>query len=182
MTPKERFFATINNKLVDRPATCFGLSAPEPVTDLLKYFNCSSISEINTKLEDDIWPVIVPYNNHPHNDIGCALSFAKEGIDGSQDKHTLTAPGYFENMTDPAEVDKYDWPNPKDHLDTKESLEKAKAIPENYVRMGIIFMLWLPTCKTINYHMKDNHTIANKPENVTNWCKIVREEIDKLYS
>ena len=25
--------------------------------------------------------------------------------------------------------------------------------------------------------MKDNHTIANRPENLIQWCRIVREEI-----
>jgi hypothetical protein len=28
--------------------------------------------------------------------------------------------------------------------------------------------------------MKDNHTIGNNPENVTRWCRIAREEADRL--
>jgi len=30
--------------------------------------------------------------------------------------------------------------------------------------------------------MKDNHTIGHNPDNVINWVRIVREEIDRQYS
>ena len=136
MTPKERFFATINNQIVDRPATWLGLPTTDAVPGLLKYFKVSSVAELKTKLQDDVWPVIVPYNNAPFNDIGCALNFAKTGEVGTQDERTLTAPGYFEDMTDPAEVDKYPWPNPKDFMDVKEAARRAKEIPQEYLRMG----------------------------------------------
>lgn len=139
MTPKERFYATINNQPVDRPATWLGLPTGKAVPGLLKYFGVASIAELKTKLNDDVWPVIVPYNNEPFNDIGCALDFAKTGEGGQQDERTLTAPGYFENMTDPAEVDKFEWPNPKDYLDIKEAARRAREIPEDKLRLGIMW-------------------------------------------
>lgn len=140
MTPKERFYATINNQLVDRPASWLGLPTQSATPDLLKYFKVSTVHEMKEVLQDDVWPVIVPYNNAPHNDIGCALNFAKESEgSGSQEDRTLTAPGYFENMTDPAEVNKYPWPNPKDFMDMDESRRRAKEIPEEYLRMGIMW-------------------------------------------
>jgi uroporphyrinogen decarboxylase len=139
MNPKERFYKTIKRQPVDRAATWIGMPVQSALPGLLRYFKVSSFEEIKIKLEDDIWPVNVPYDNPPTNDIGCALSFAKSGIGGAQDARTLTAPGYFENMTDPKEVAGYKWPNPKDHIDLKESLVRAKAIPEKYVRMGIMW-------------------------------------------
>lgn len=139
MDPKERFYRTIKRQTVDRAATWIGLPVQSAIPGLLKYFKSSSIEEIKIKFEDDIWPINLPYNFPPHNDIGCALSFAKSGIGGAQDERTLTAPGYFEDMTDPKEVAGFKWPNPKDYLDTKESLVRAKAIPEKYVRMGIMW-------------------------------------------
>jgi uroporphyrinogen decarboxylase len=139
MTPKERFFATINNHPVDRPATWLGLPTPDAIPGLLEYFKVDSISTLKAKLQDDVWPVIVPYNNAPFNDIGCALNFTKTGKGGTQDERTLTAPGYFEDMTDPAEVDKYPWPNPKDFLDVEEAAKRAKEIPTEYLRMGIMW-------------------------------------------
>lgn len=139
MTPKERFYATIQNQPVDRPATWLGLPTPDAVPRLLEYFKVDSIAALKTKLNDDVWPVIVPYNNKPFNDIGCALNFAKTGEGGTQDERTLTAPGYFENMTDPAEVEKYPWPNSKDYLDVEEAARRAKEIPEDKLRMGIMW-------------------------------------------
>jgi len=29
--------------------------------------------------------------------------------------------------------------------------------------------------------MKDNHTLGKNPDNIINWVKIVREEIEKIY-
>ena len=29
--------------------------------------------------------------------------------------------------------------------------------------------------------MKDNHTLANRPENAVTWCRIAREEAERLY-
>lgn len=139
MTPKERFYATINNQPVDRPATWLGLPTPDAIPGLLEYFKVDSVTALKTKLKDDVWPVIVPYNNAPFNDIGCALNFAKEGEGGTQDERTLTAPGYFEDMTDPAEVDKYPWPDPKDYLDVAEAVRRAREIPEDKLRIGIMW-------------------------------------------
>lgn len=139
MNSKERFYATIKGAKVDRPATWLGLPVPSAIAGLKKYFKCDSIEELKIKLEDDVWPVMVPYNFPPNNDIGCAFNFAKNQTGGAQDERTLTAPGYFENMTDPLEVAKYNWPDPHDYLDTKEALIRAKAIDENYVRMGIMW-------------------------------------------
>ena len=139
MTSKERFFATIKNQPVDRPASWLGLPTKSATPGLLEFFNVSTIDDMKRKIQDDVWPVIVPYNNAPHNDIGCALSFTKEGEGGSQEDRTLTAPGYFENETDPAKVNDFPWPDPKEFLDIQESKRRAMAIPEEYLRMGIMW-------------------------------------------
>ncbi|MDX1285259.1 MAG: hypothetical protein R3182_09610 [Draconibacterium sp.] len=44
MTPKERFYATINNQPVDRPATWLGIPTPDAIPELFKYFEAGSIS------------------------------------------------------------------------------------------------------------------------------------------
>lgn len=139
MTSRERFYATIHYKPVDRPATWLGLPTKSAIPGLLKYFNVSSIRELKEFLHDDVWPVIVPYNNEPQNDIGCALNFAKNDKGGSQEERTLTAPGFFENMTDPAEVDSFPWPEPEDFLDVTEARRRAREIPDEYLKMGIMW-------------------------------------------
>jgi len=139
MTSKERFYATIQYKPVDRPATWLGLPTKTAIPGLLKYFNVSSIRGLKEYLQDDVWPVIVPYNNSPQNDIGCALNFAKSGWGGSQEERTLTTPGFFENLTDPAVIDSYNWPDPQDFLDVKEAKKRAMEIPEEKLKMGIMW-------------------------------------------
>ena len=104
MNHRERFFATIARQPVDRPACWLGLPVPNALPKLFEHFNVSTIDELKEKIDDDIYPICVPYNNPPTNDIGCSLAFAKSGAGGAQDERTLTAPGFFENMTDPALV------------------------------------------------------------------------------
>mgnify|MGYP006979109133 FL=1 len=77
MTHKERFFATINREVIDRPASWFGLPVPAALPGLFKYFNVSTIEELKFKIDDDIFPVIVPYNNPPYNDIWLCFELQK---------------------------------------------------------------------------------------------------------
>lgn len=139
MNSRERFYATIQYKPVDRPATWLGLPTKAALPGLLKYFKVSSLRELKEQLQDDVWPVIVPYNNAPLNDIGCALNFAKSGSKGSQEDRTLTTPGFFENLTNPAAIEDYDWPDPRDYLDTREAKKRAMEIPDEYLKMGVMW-------------------------------------------
>ena len=139
MTHKERFFATIRRQPVDRPASWLGLPVPAAIPALLKHFKVESIDELKRIIDDDVYPICVPYNNPPTNDIGCSLAFAKSGIGGAQDERTLTAPGFFEDMTDPAMVDKFPWPNPEENIDFNRCRELAKSAPEDMAKMGIMW-------------------------------------------
>lgn len=138
MTHKERFLATINREAVDYPASWLGLPVPSALPAIYKHFGVENMTELKTLLDDDVYPIEVPYNNHPTNDIGCALNFAKD-FDFSQDERTLTAPGFFEDITDPALVNSFPWPDPKKCIDAEESMRRAKAVPKEYFRMGIMW-------------------------------------------
>ncbi len=139
MTHKERFLATIANAPVDRPASWLGLPVPSAVPKLLAYFGVNSIDELKLKIDDDIYPIEVPYNFPPSNHIACAFKFAKHTHDDTPDERTLTAPGFFEDFDDPADVDKFPWPDPALYLDVVESARRAKAVDPNYVRMGVMW-------------------------------------------
>ena len=139
MTHKERFFATLERRPVDRPASWLGLPVPSALPNLFKYFGVDSVDELKRKIDDDVYPILVPYNNPPTNDIGCSLSFAKSGFGGAQDERTLTAPGFFEDMTDPALVETFPWPDPEEHIDFDEARRLAQAAPEDCARMGIMW-------------------------------------------
>jgi uroporphyrinogen decarboxylase len=139
MTHRERFMATINNEPVDRPASWIGLPVPSAESGLEKFFGVKSMHELKLKLNDDIYPVEVPYYFPPANHIACAFNFAKSAFMGRPDERTLTTPGFFEDLTDPVDVDKFDWPDPSLYIDRDEARRRAREISDSYCRMGIMW-------------------------------------------
>ncbi len=139
MTHKERFLATIRRQSVDYPASWLGLPVPSARQILFDYFKVNSEAELKALLDDDVYPIEVPYKNPPTNDIGCALNFAKVHDSLNQEERTLTAPGFFEDVTDISQIESFPWPNPADHIDVEESRRRAKAVSSDYFRMGIMW-------------------------------------------
>lgn len=138
MTHKERFLATLNLQPVDYPASWLGLPTPHALDAIYDYFKVKDMESLKALLNDDVYPIEVPYHNPPTNDIGCALNFAKE-VDFGQDERTLTAAGFFEHITDPALVNTFEWPDPAKCIDVEESLRRAKAVSDDYFKMGIMW-------------------------------------------
>ncbi len=136
---KDRFLATIHHQPVDRPASWLGLPVPAAEPELNKHFGVNSVDALKKIIDDDIFPIEVPYNYPPSNHIACAFDFAKKKHDDSPDDRTLTAPGFFEDYDDPKDVDKFNWPDPAKYLDREESRRRTKAIDDKYVRMGILW-------------------------------------------
>lgn len=139
MNHKDRFYATIAHAPVDRPASWLGLPVPDAEPGLLKYFQAASVDTLKGLLDDDIYPIEVPYNYPPSNHIACAFKFAKTDHLDRPDDRTLTAPGFFEDYNDPDDVDRFNWPDPEKYLDRAEAKRRAKAIDESYARMGILW-------------------------------------------
>ena len=107
MNHKDRFYATIHHAKVDRPASWLGLPVPSAEPALTKHFGVNSVDELKRRIDDDIYPIEVPYNYPPSNHIACAFDFAKKKHDDTPDERTLTAPGFFEDYDDPADVGKF---------------------------------------------------------------------------
>lgn len=139
MNHKERFYATIENAPVDRPASWLGLPVPDAEPGLIKHFGVKNMDELKQIIDDDIYPIEVPYNFPPSNHIACAFNFAKVDHLDTPDERTLTAPGFFEDYDELLDVDKFDWPDPAKYLDKEESLIRVKAVSDDYVRMGILW-------------------------------------------
>ena len=139
MDHKERFFATIHYQPVDRPASWLGLPVPSAEPALMKYFGVTSIDQLRIAIDDDIYPIEVPYNYPPSNHIACAFKFAKVNHLDKPDERTLTAPGFFEDYSNPADVDKFSWPDPLLYLDREESRRRVTAAPPDRIKMGILW-------------------------------------------
>jgi len=139
MNHRDRFLATIANAPIDRPASWLGLPVPAAEPALMKYFGVKSVDELKIKIDDDIYPIEVPYNFPPSNHIACAFKFAKVSHDDKPDERTLTAPGFFEDYDNPLDVDKFEWPDPAKYLDREESKRRVRAVNDRYARMGILW-------------------------------------------
>ena len=139
MNHRERFYATIANLPVDHPASWLGLPVPDAQQGLLDFFKVGSVDELKILLDDDIYPIEVPYHFPPSNHIACAFKFAKVSHDDKPDERTLTAPGFFEDIDDPADVEMFPWPDPALYLDVEESRRLAKAVNPEYIRMGVMW-------------------------------------------
>ncbi|MEX1117802.1 MAG: uroporphyrinogen decarboxylase family protein [Terrimicrobiaceae bacterium] len=138
MTHRERFHATIERKPVDRPASWLGIPTPDALGDLFAYFNVSSLDGLKRKLNDDLYPVEVPYHHPPSNHIACAFDFAKASSEDYTER-TLTSPGFFEDIDDPSRINEFPWPSPREHMREEECRKAIAEVPEDYAVLGVMW-------------------------------------------
>jgi uroporphyrinogen decarboxylase len=134
----ERFLATVERQPVDRPAGWLGMPTTEAVPGLLAHFGVSDMTALKRRLDDDVWPVEVPFHRPPANHIACAFDFAKASGDDYEER-TLTAPGFFEDRTDLASLAEFDWPDPAEHMDRDECRRAVLAVPDDFAKLGIMW-------------------------------------------
>jgi len=134
----ERFFATIEREKVDRPASWLGLPVTEAYASLFRYFGVKSIDKLKLLLDDDIYPVELPYHSLTSNAIYAAFDFAKNKS-GSIVDRTLTASGFFEDYSDPERVLDFDWPDPSKYIQPDECREVVEQAPPGYPVMGVVW-------------------------------------------
>ncbi len=139
MDHKERFFATVEREKVDRPAYWLGIPSPDAEKGLFRYFSVKSIDELKVKIDDDIYPVNVPYNSPPSNHIACAFNFARQDRSSNCQERTLTSPGFFMDMSDPAAVEGFNWPDPSNHMSLDECRDAINKAPSGMAVMGIMW-------------------------------------------
>lgn len=134
----ERFYATVERKPVDRPATWLGIPDVKALPALYEYFGVSGMKELKAAIGDDVYPVEMPYHSPTSNAIYSAFDFAKKK-GGTPDERTLTAPGFFEDYHDPRDVDKFPWPDPSLYIDPDECRRAVDDVPEGYAVLGVIW-------------------------------------------
>ena len=162
MNHKDRFFATINYERIDHPAFWLGLPTPAAEIKLLEYFRVHTLNELKTFFNDDIYTIDVPYNFPPSNRISHAFKFAKVDYIETSDDRTLTVPGFFEDYDNPADVDKFDWPDPEKYLDREESRRRAKSVDDRYARMGIMWSVhFMDVCAAFGMEKALMNMLAN---------------------
>ena len=138
MTHKERFEATVERRPVDRPCSWLGLPDPNAQPNLLRYFGVDTMAELTVALDDDIVPVELPYHSPTSDAIYSAFDFAQKGR-VPREHRTLNAPGVFEDRTDAACVDDFDWPDPTAYIDPAECRRVVDSAVPGRVVLGVIW-------------------------------------------
>ncbi|GHT57969.1 uroporphyrinogen decarboxylase [Bacteroidia bacterium] len=137
MTHLERFLATVERRPTDRPASWLGIPSEATLPNLYAYFGVNDMKSLKALLNDDIYPVELPYHSPTSDAIYAAFDFAKEK--GSPDERTLTKPGFFEDYSDPEDVNRFDWPDPAKYIDPVLCRKAVEEAPEGYAVMGVIW-------------------------------------------
>ena len=138
MTKIERFLATVERRAVDRPAAWLGMPVGETIPLLMAHVGAADLETLKRALGDDVWPVEVPFNRPPANHVACAFDFAKTGDDDYEER-SLTVPGFFEGMTDPACLSDFPWPVPREHMDEGKCRAAAVNAPADFAKLGIMW-------------------------------------------
>ncbi len=138
MTKRERFLKTVERKPVDRPAGWLGIPAGTAVPALLAHYGVKDTAGLKQAVGDDVWPVELPYHSDFSDAIYMAFDFAKKGhlVD---EERTLNSPGFFEDITDPAAVGEFPWPDPLAHIDACECREVVGEVPGDYAVLGVVW-------------------------------------------
>lgn len=130
MTHRERFFSTIYREKIRKPACWLGLPDDSALPKFCDYFNVADIQALKSRIDDDIYPIDLPYNSPNGNSINTALNFRKtDYLD-----HTS---GVFKNCEDPDEIAVFPWPDPADHINREDCLSRVKQAPRDYALLGL---------------------------------------------
>ncbi len=138
MNKIERFFATVERKPVDRPASWLGIPDANALPALFAHFGVKNMYELKSVIDDDVYPVEMPYHSPTSDAIYAAFDFAKKGSVPLAER-TLTAPGYFEDYHEVSDVADFPWPDPSKYIDPAECLKAVSEVPEGNVIMGVIW-------------------------------------------
>ncbi len=136
----ERFYATLRREPVDRPASWLGLPDPLALEGLFAHFGVSTLDALRKKIDDDIYPVELPFHSETSNHIYDAFDFTKNHheIEG-EDSRTLTESGYFDDIKSIDQIHTFNWPDPKQCIHPKECLNAVESAPEGYAIMGVLW-------------------------------------------
>lgn len=138
MTKQERFHATLERRPVDRPASWLGIPAATALPGLFRHFGVADEAGLKRAIDDDVWPVELPYHSDVSDAIYMAFDFAKQGH-LSDEERTLNSPGFFEEITEVSAVGDFPWPDPVEHIDPDACRLVVESVPEGWATLGVVW-------------------------------------------
>lgn len=141
MNSIERFYATIERKSVDRPASWMGMPTPNEISRLCNYFDVDSLEELKATCSDDFYAIEVPYRSPTCSAIYAAFDWYLNGSNVDAEHRTLTADGFFADCESVEQAKKmnFPWPNPEKYIDTIECKRLVEQAPDDKVILGMVW-------------------------------------------
>lgn len=138
MNSVERFMKTIAREEVDRPACWLGMPDIKAQPALMEEFQVNNMHDLKLSIGDDVYTIEVPYQSETASAIYAAFDWYQDGNVDAEER-TLTAPGFFHDSEELADVDTFPWPDPAKYIDLEECERRFAMAPQDKVILG---MMW----------------------------------------
>lgn len=138
MNSIERFYATVDRKEVDRPATWLGMPEIHAQEALFKEFGVGSLHDLKLAVGDDFYAIEVPYKSETAQAIHAAFDWYMDGNVNAEER-TLTSDGCFKEVQTIEEMAFFQWPDPAKYIDQEECLRRIERAPKDKVLLGILW-------------------------------------------
>lgn len=138
MNSKERFYATVMRKKVDRPAAWLGMPDIKSQQGLFDEYGVNNMNDLKLAVGDDFYSVELPYNSPDASAIYAAFNwYGDNNVDA--ENRTLTADGCFKDAEELEDLDFFKWPDPSKYIDREECLRRVKQAPKDKTVIGILW-------------------------------------------
>jgi uroporphyrinogen decarboxylase len=139
MKHRDRFFATIENAPVDRPACWLGLPGSEAGSNLMQHFGVNSIDAVRKILHDDICPIEVPVNNLFSENNTSVRNQTRIRHFNSPLEKIIPSMDFRMNVNDVADPEMLILPDPSLIVDAELSKRRARAVDDHMARLGVLW-------------------------------------------
>ncbi len=157
----ERFIKTVEKQPVDHPASWLGMPDTKTLPILFDYFKVSDVAGLKAVIDDDVYPVEIPYESPVANAIYAAFDFAQSGEVDSHER-TLTEEGCFAKSEDPADAEKFDWPDPGKYISLDACENLFQNVPKDKAILGMAWSAhFQDTCAAFGMENAMMNMIAN---------------------
>lgn len=161
MNSKERFYATVERKPVDRLAAWLGIPDIFAQPALFEHYKVKDMHELKLAIGDDFYAIEVPYKSLTASAIYAAFDWYMDGNVDAEER-TLTADGCFKDAEEPEDIEFFEWPDPEKYIDVNECKRLVQNAPKDKVRLGMAWSAhFQDTCASFGMETALMNMIAN---------------------
>jgi uroporphyrinogen decarboxylase len=139
MNGRERFYATIERKPVDRPAVWMSAPVGVELERMCAHYGVKNWHELQVAAGDDVYAFDIPYNSGYASHIAAAFDWYQNGSNVDPDHRTLTADGCFKDAEELSDLNFFDWPDPKKYIDAEECRRRCEAAPNGRATLAQVW-------------------------------------------